>query len=63
MKTAITELFGIQHPIMQGGMHYVGFVENPISGSSSNGGFLVQEIRKCFIFQSGLTDTRSAISY
>jgi hypothetical protein len=63
VKTAITELFGIQHPIMQGGMHYVGFVENLISGSSSNGGFLVQEIRKCFIFQRGLTDTLSAISY
>ena len=24
MKTRITELFGIEHPIMQGGMHYVG---------------------------------------
>ena len=27
MKTRITELFGIQHPIIQGGMHYVGFAE------------------------------------
>ena len=27
MKTAITELFGIEHPIIQGGMHYVGFAE------------------------------------
>jgi NAD(P)H-dependent flavin oxidoreductase YrpB (nitropropane dioxygenase family) len=27
VKTAITELFGIQHPIIQGGMHYVGFAE------------------------------------
>jgi hypothetical protein len=25
MKTAITEMFGIEHPIIQGGMHYVGF--------------------------------------
>mgnify|MGYP000949956785 CR=1 FL=1 len=24
MKTRITELFGIQHPIIQGGMHFVG---------------------------------------
>ena len=24
MKTRITELFGIEHPIIQGGMHYVG---------------------------------------
>jgi NAD(P)H-dependent flavin oxidoreductase YrpB (nitropropane dioxygenase family) len=27
MKTRITELFGIQHPIIQGGMHYVGFAK------------------------------------
>ena len=27
MKTRITELFGIEHPIIQGGMHYVGFAE------------------------------------
>lgn len=27
MKTAITELFGIEHPIIQGGMHFVGFAE------------------------------------
>ena len=27
MKTQITELFGIEHPIIQGGMHYVGFAE------------------------------------
>ncbi|MDG1179285.1 MAG: hypothetical protein P8O68_02570, partial [Gammaproteobacteria bacterium] len=25
MKTKITELFNIEHPIIQGGMHYVGF--------------------------------------
>ena len=23
MKTRITDLFGIEHPIIQGGMHYV----------------------------------------
>ena len=27
MKTRITEMFGIEHPIIQGGMHYVGFAE------------------------------------
>jgi hypothetical protein len=27
VKTAITEMFGIRHPIIQGGMHYVGFAE------------------------------------
>jgi len=27
MKTAITEMCGIEHPIIQGGMHFVGFAE------------------------------------
>ena len=27
MKTRITELFGIEHPVIQGGMHYVGLAE------------------------------------
>ena len=27
MKTKITEMFGIEHPIIQGGMHHVGFAE------------------------------------
>jgi len=27
MKTRITELFGIEHPIIQGGIHYVGFAQ------------------------------------
>ena len=27
MKTRITELFGIDYPIIQGGMHYVGYAE------------------------------------
>ena len=27
MKTKITEMFGIEHPIIQGGMHYVGLAE------------------------------------
>ncbi|MBR0870334.1 nitronate monooxygenase [Bradyrhizobium tropiciagri] len=37
MKTAITELFGIQHPIIQGGMHYVGFAEMAAAVSSAGG--------------------------
>jgi nitronate monooxygenase len=37
VKTAITELFGIQHPIVQGGMHYVGFAELAAAVSSAGG--------------------------
>jgi nitronate monooxygenase len=59
VKTRITELFGIQHPIIQGGMHYVGFAE--LAAAVSNAGglgiitgltqrtpeLLAQEIRRC----------------
>lgn len=38
MKTKITELFGIEHPIIQGGMHYVGFAE--LASAVSNAGGL-----------------------
>ena len=37
MKTRITELFGIQHPIIQGGMHYVGFAELAAAVSEAGG--------------------------
>ena len=37
MKTAITELFGIQHPIIQGGMHYVGFAELAAAVANAGG--------------------------
>ncbi|MFV0680035.1 NAD(P)H-dependent flavin oxidoreductase [Ottowia sp.] len=37
MKTRITELFGIQHPIIQGGMHFVGKAEL-VSAVSNAGG-------------------------
>lgn len=37
MKTAITEMFGIQHPIIQGGMHYVGFAELAAAVSNAGG--------------------------
>ncbi len=59
MKTQITELFNIQHPIIQGGMHYVGFAELASAVSNAGGlGFitgltqktprdLAQEIARC----------------
>jgi NADH:quinone reductase (non-electrogenic) len=37
VKTAITEMFGIQHPIIQGGMHYVGFAELAAAVSNAGG--------------------------
>lgn len=37
MKTAITELFGIEHPIVQGGMHFVGFAELAAAVSNAGG--------------------------
>jgi NAD(P)H-dependent flavin oxidoreductase YrpB (nitropropane dioxygenase family) len=37
MKTRITELFGVEHPIMQGGMHYVGFAELAAAVSNAGG--------------------------
>ena len=59
MKTRITELFGIQHPIIQGGMHFVGFAE--LASAVANAGglgmitgltqrtpeLLAQEIARC----------------
>jgi len=59
MKTRITELFGIEHPIIQGGMHFVGFAE--LAAAVSNAGglgiitgltqktpeLLATEIRRC----------------
>ncbi len=59
MKTRITELFGIEHPIIQGGMHYVGYAEL-VAAVSNAGGLgiitgltqptpedLVREIARC----------------
>src|ERR1043166_8278340 len=37
VKTAITEMFGIEHPIIQGGMHYVGFAELAAAVSNAGG--------------------------
>ena len=64
MKTAITEMFGIEHPIIQGGMHYVGFAEMAAAVSNAGGlgiitgltqksaGDLANEIARC----SDMTD-------
>jgi NAD(P)H-dependent flavin oxidoreductase YrpB (nitropropane dioxygenase family) len=37
VKTRITEMFGIEHPILQGGMHYVGFAELAAAVSNAGG--------------------------
>src|SRR5689334_16480986 len=37
MKTRITELFEIEHPIIQGGMHYVGLAEMAAAVSAAGG--------------------------
>jgi NADH:quinone reductase (non-electrogenic) len=59
MKTRITDMFGIKHPIIQGGMHYVGFAEMAAAVSNAGGlgiitgltqrtpEFLAKEIAKC----------------
>lgn len=59
MKTKITELFGIEHPIIQGGMHYVGLAELAAAVSNAGGlgiitgltqrtpADLANEIRRC----------------
>ena len=59
MKTRITELLKIKYPIIQGGMHYVGFAELAAAVSNAGGlgtitaltqktpGDLANEISKC----------------
>ena len=37
MKTRITELFAIEHPIIQGGMHFVGYAELAAAVSNAGG--------------------------
>jgi nitronate monooxygenase len=37
MKTRITEMLGIEHPIIQGGMHFVGFAELAAAVSNAGG--------------------------
>jgi NADH:quinone reductase (non-electrogenic) len=64
LKTRITQLFGIQHPIIQGGMHFVGFAELAAAVSNAGGLGIItgltqrtpenlrQEIERC----RGMTD-------
>ncbi len=59
MKTRITEMFGIEHPIIQGGMHFVGYAEMAAAVSNAGGlgiitgltqrtpADLANEIRRC----------------
>src|SRR5690554_1984125 len=59
MKTRITELFGIEHPIIQGGMHHVGYAELASAVANAGGlgmitaltqptpAALAEEIRRC----------------
>jgi len=59
MKTRITEMLGIKHPIVQGGMHFVGFAEMAAAVSNAGGlgiitaltqrtpGDLANEIARC----------------
>lgn len=37
MKTRITQLLGIEHPVIQGGMHYVGFAQLAAAVSNAGG--------------------------
>ncbi|MDA8920149.1 nitronate monooxygenase family protein [Porticoccaceae bacterium] len=37
MKTRLTELFGIEHPVIQGGMHFVGLAELAAAVSNAGG--------------------------
>ena len=37
IKTKITEMFEIEHPIIQGGMHYVGFAEMASAVANAGG--------------------------
>lgn len=37
IKTRITEFFGIEHPIVQGGMHYVGAQKWPLRSPTPAG--------------------------
>ena len=47
MKTLITDMFGIQHPIIQGGMHYVGFAELAAAVSNAGGLCVITALTQC----------------
>ncbi len=46
MKTRITEMLGVEYPIIQGGMHYVGFAELAAAVSNAGGFASLQVLRK-----------------
>jgi len=46
MRTKITELFGIKHPIVQGGMHFVGFAELAAAVSNAGGLGVITGLRQ-----------------
>ena len=53
MKTQITELFDIEHPIIQGGMHYVGFAELAAAVSNAGGlGIITGLTQGCLLYTS-----------
>ena len=70
MKTKITEMLNIEHPIIQGGMHFVGFAELAAAVSNAGGlgtitgltqktpGDLANEISKC----NDMTDKPFAVN-
>src|SRR6202453_93805 len=37
IRTRLTDMLGIEHPIVQGGMHYVGFAEMAAAVSNAGG--------------------------
>lgn len=59
LRTKLTDLLGIEHPIVQGGMHFVGYAEMAAAVSNAGGLGIVtaltqptpedlrKEIRKC----------------
>lgn len=59
LRTKLTELLGIEHPIVQGGMHFVGYAEMAAAVSNAGGLGIItaltqptpedlrKEIRKC----------------
>ena len=47
MKTRVTELFGIEHPIIQGGMHYVGYAELAAAVSNAGGLGIITALTQC----------------
>jgi NAD(P)H-dependent flavin oxidoreductase YrpB (nitropropane dioxygenase family) len=71
MKTRITALFGNRHPIIQGGMHYVGFAQ--LAAAVSNAGGLgiitglpraaISECRQQQMKTAGSTGPRGAFEW